>query len=408
MRLYGPTGSGKSAIAQTFAQTCFEMGRLGAAFFFSRPNGRDKAEIVIPSIVYQFCVCCHAYKSVVAKALANDPQLFTKAMSVQFKRLLIAPLTQLRESDYESIRSPFLILLDGLDECAGGRAQVELIKLVADHVRRKPGFPILWLLCSRPEPHLKCAFLRIPECGREELLLDKKSRDDVNRFLCERFAEIRYNNQYTTPSNWPPTEQLRTISDFCRGHFQVAEVCADYVVTSQSPPAHLDYLVDFLTRTEKVRRDNPNNPLAALDLVYPRILSDVPDNVLPSAMQILVHLLYHTYLRRQYRSGEIRSAQASCNILCFNQSIFYTALNSLHSVLKIPAPEDADRAELGYHHASFLDFLLNPGRSGRFVLMQDWAFEVVAKNHLHWQEIDMKPFHTDDGELSDQLNTQYL
>jgi hypothetical protein len=405
--LFGPAGTGKSAIAQTFAQACFELGRLGAAFFFSRPNGRDKAETVIPSLVYQLCVYCPAFKSVVAQALANDPQLVKKAMSVQLKRLLIEPLSQLRASSDESVQKPFLILLDGLDECAGGQAQYQFIKLIAEHVRAKPGFPILWLLCSRPEPHLSHAFLRIPECGREELLLDKESREDVDRFLRERFAEIRDVNPYTTTSDWPPTEQFNTISDFCRGHFQVAKVCLDYVAASHSPPLQLSSLVDFLDKRERVRQDNP---LAAMDLIYTRIMSEIPDDVLPNTIQILALLLFHSFIRHQgnYYLHFIPSTQALCNLLCFTQPIFYTALNHLHSVLKIPNPGDAYRAEMHIHHASFFDFLLDPSRSGQFVLKQERAFDIVAKTYLYWHGTDITHFHPNHGAFPVRIHNPTL
>jgi hypothetical protein len=401
--LFGPAGTGKSAIAQTFAQVCFEMGRLGAAFFFSRPNGRDKPKTVIPSLVYQLCVYCPAYKSFIATVLANDPHLVTKAISVQFKQLLIEPLSQLQASGHNSVRKPLLILLDGLDECAGGQAQFAFIKLIAEHVRVKPGFPILWLLCSRPEPHLRHTFMRIPECGREELLLDKESREDVDYFLGQRFAEIRDNNPYTTSSDWPPAEQFTTISDFCSGHFQVANVCIDYVAASHSPPAQLSSLVDFLNKRKRIRQDNP---LSAMDLLYTRIMSDIPDDVLPNAMQILAHLLNHAYLRAW--PAFIPTTQALCNIIRFDQSTFYTALSSLYSVLKVPDPEEAHLECLSFHHASFLDFLLDSSRSGRFVLNADWSFGVVTKAYLYWVEIDATHFHASNGTLTTRNNTQML
>lgn len=49
--LHGPAGTGKSAVAQTFAECCDKSGRLGASFF-SRPNDRNKPDTVIPSLVY--------------------------------------------------------------------------------------------------------------------------------------------------------------------------------------------------------------------------------------------------------------------------------------------------------------------------------------------------------------------
>lgn len=80
--LYGPAGTEKSTIAQTFAEACFDLGYLGAVFFFSPPNGRDKPETVIRSLSYQLCPHCPAYKPVIADVLANDPQLLNKALYI--------------------------------------------------------------------------------------------------------------------------------------------------------------------------------------------------------------------------------------------------------------------------------------------------------------------------------------
>ncbi|KAF9443367.1 hypothetical protein P691DRAFT_416983 [Macrolepiota fuliginosa MF-IS2] len=63
MWLHGPAGTGKSAVAQTFAEHCSERGRLGAAFFFSRSNDRNNLETVIPTLAYQLAVHCRSYNS---------------------------------------------------------------------------------------------------------------------------------------------------------------------------------------------------------------------------------------------------------------------------------------------------------------------------------------------------------
>ncbi|KAF8066467.1 hypothetical protein FPV67DRAFT_1417372, partial [Lyophyllum atratum] len=51
MWLHGPAGAGKSAIAQTVAETCAERGQLAASFFFSRGSYR-RDTITFPGLVY--------------------------------------------------------------------------------------------------------------------------------------------------------------------------------------------------------------------------------------------------------------------------------------------------------------------------------------------------------------------
>ncbi|KAF5355193.1 hypothetical protein D9756_005677 [Leucocoprinus leucothites] len=385
--LYGPAGTGKSAIAQTFAELCAERNRLGATFFFSRPNHRDKPESVIPSLAYQLAYYCPAYKSIISQTIVDDPQLLRKAVHVQFKRLIIEPFSRLQAQGHEDVRQPFLVVLDGLDECAGVRAQSQFINMISELVRLKRGFPILWLLCSRPESHLKHVFSRIPECGRLELLLDEGSREDVELFLRDSFAAIRDENPDIVPSNWPPEDQVRVVLRVASGLFVVGSVAFRYVDDPASglgtPVERLNTLVAYLVHSERV---GAKSPLAALDLVYLQILSDVPSEVFPVTRRVLVHLAFRSLVENF--AGRGTPAQAVCNMLQFDQSTFYNALRHLHSVLKVSSSENAAHEQLEFYHASFHDFLLEPSRSGVFTLKRQEMFAVELKTYMLWHQSD--------------------
>ncbi|KAJ3554347.1 hypothetical protein NP233_g12441 [Leucocoprinus birnbaumii] len=250
--LCGPSGTGKSAVAEA----CFELGRLGAAFFFSCLNGRDKSKIVIPSLVYQLCLHCPAYKSLVTEILANDPQ----------------PFVQLKIKGHPCCRQPLVIVLDGLDECAGIPAQSD------------------------------------------------------RNLTCE-------------------TTQF-----------------ADRILS---------------TTTQRI---GVNNPLCILDALYTRILSNVPQEVLSTTLDILAQLA----LSSPHWSGKHVSAQVLCNVLRLEQHTFYGALAKLHSVILVPAPANACLESLRFCHASFPDYLLDTGRSGKFGITKSWAFEIIASRYLNW------------------------
>ncbi|KXN91413.1 hypothetical protein AN958_00675 [Leucoagaricus sp. SymC.cos] len=276
--LHGPAGTGKSAVAQTFAELCADRNHLGAAFFFSHPNKRNRPEKVLPTIAFQLAYHCPAYKSIITRVLAEDPHLLKKAMHVQFKQLIVRPLSQLQDQNHESVRHPFLILLDGMDECDGEKAQRDLIKMINDLVSVKHRFPILWLICSRPEPHLTHTFLRLPDCGREELALDEQSHDDVEKFLRDGFSALKDEYPHTIPSAWPDEEQLNIVLRFCSSLFAAASVTLNYVSDSAyaNPVARLNGLVSFLERRGVV---GPSHPLISLDMLYTRILSEIPDDI---------------------------------------------------------------------------------------------------------------------------------
>jgi hypothetical protein len=157
--LYGPAGTGKSAVAQTFAEHCAGLGRLGAAFFFSRANGRNDPKTVAPTIAYQLGLACVEYKIIIAELIANDPLVLKKFPRAQFTDLIAGPFLRLKRSGHRVTQKPLVIILDGLDECAGMDEQCEFVEMIREAMTRKD-LPLLWLIVSRPEPHLTYMFTR--------------------------------------------------------------------------------------------------------------------------------------------------------------------------------------------------------------------------------------------------------
>ncbi|KXN80991.1 hypothetical protein AN958_06503 [Leucoagaricus sp. SymC.cos] len=389
--LRGPAGTGKSAVAQTFAELCAAKHRLGAAFFFSRPNKRDRPEKVIPTLAFQLAFHCPSYNLIITRVLAADPHLLEKAIHVQFKQLIVEPFSQLGTQNHEIVRQPFLVVLDGLDECEGEKAQRDLIKMINGLVTIKRGFPIFWLICSRPEPHLLHTFLRLPECGREELALDKECRDDVEKFLCDGFEALKADYPDTIPSGWPPEDQVAVVLRFCSPLFAVASIAYNYISDPvyANPVQRFNHLVTFLERSQGVVGPNP---FTSLDMLYMRILSEIPENIVPITRRILSYLVFKPRFH-----WHVFSCQIICNLLRLDQSTLYNALRRLHSVLYIPTPEDAMERQISFCHASFADFLRDPNRSGKFVIDEGKALVDIAKNLLFWHDLDARLFHAADG-----------
>ncbi|KAF9448862.1 hypothetical protein P691DRAFT_668629, partial [Macrolepiota fuliginosa MF-IS2] len=391
MWLHGPAGTGKSAVAQTFAEHCYNRKRLGAAFFFSRPNERNKPETVIPTLAYQLAFHCRGFNIALSKQLADDPQWMTKTPQVQLKRLIIDPFTTLQEDEHERIKEPFMIILDGLDECEGESPQFEFVSMINEAAQSK-NLPLLWLICSRPEAHLEYSFSRVAYCGREELLIDRECWDDVNRYLRHELARIKDEYAYIMPPLWPSVDEFNELSWFTAGLFALASTGTKYIDdrTCANPVKQLKKLLSFFKRAEAI---GANNPLANLDLLYTQVLTDVPEEYLLTTWKILA---YYTHLPRMPHRDVI-SAQVLCNFLRVDQGDFYSALRRLHSVIVVPSPEQAYQVPLYFYHASFQDFLKDPNRSGRFVIDEQKAWVDIAKSSLFWHSIDTTRFHTNDG-----------
>ncbi|KAJ3561819.1 hypothetical protein NP233_g9964 [Leucocoprinus birnbaumii] len=410
--LRGPAGTGKSAVAQTFAMRSEELGRHGASYFFSRPRGWNRYITVIPSLIYQLAVNCLPYRNLVANAIANDPHILDKSPPVQFTQLIIHPFRTLQTCDHgrQRILVPFLVTLDGLDECESEEAQCELINMIANSVRVHKDLPLFWLICSRMEEHLQYAFAEIAECGRETLAIDAECRNDVERFLRSEFTKIRSKYRSSVPGNWPSELDFGIVARAVSGLFIFGSTVMKDIGSSEhaNPVQRLQVLISFL---ENVEQTASINPLRALDLFYACILSNVPEAIFPTTRRILAFFIY---MPKVPNNGPVKpnSAQALSNFLDLDQASFYTALRQLHSVISIPTPNHAFTTPLKFYHASFQDFLLDPQRSGMFFISKQKARVEVLKSILFWHESDSVQFHaTDEPELLSlckQLDYRYL
>jgi hypothetical protein len=393
--LVGSAGVGKSAIAQSIAEEVRAKGRLGAAFFFSRPNQRDKPSGVIPTLVHQLAIRFPAHKQLLLDLLDKDPTILEKDLQSQFRLLIVEPFTLLHAQ--HPFPHSFLIVLDGLDECCDKNAQTTFIRLISECSRIQGRVPLAWLICSRPEWHLKRLFptrdVRT-HCICDELLVHGvEGRDDVYRYLCDEFCEVRRRFSDEVDERWPAEQEIVELADASSGHFGFASTAMNFI-KSDHPGDPISQLQVCLNVVRKARISGNINPMDALDLLYHQIFSTVPPIVLPIAMQILsLHLLQPFQSRAS--SGDFPYNNAFtpfhifdfANVLVRSRAQFYSSLRELHSVLEVPSIEDADQLPLRLYHASLSDFLMDPGRSFALHERMNEAHHAVAM-HLHrWRKL---------------------
>ncbi|KIK57978.1 hypothetical protein GYMLUDRAFT_116342, partial [Collybiopsis luxurians FD-317 M1] len=90
--LYGPAGAGKSAIAQTFAQTCAENGSLLGSFFFWRSDSsRNNPQRLFTTIALQMAIAIPQLRAGVNAAVSYNPFLPTSSIENQWDMLIINP-----------------------------------------------------------------------------------------------------------------------------------------------------------------------------------------------------------------------------------------------------------------------------------------------------------------------------
>jgi energy-coupling factor transporter ATP-binding protein EcfA2 len=80
--LYGPAGSGKSAVAQSFCQRLQEQGRLGGSSFFKRGHpSRGNAKKLFPTIAYQLALLLPELRQLISHRIENDPAIVDRSLS---------------------------------------------------------------------------------------------------------------------------------------------------------------------------------------------------------------------------------------------------------------------------------------------------------------------------------------
>ncbi|KAF5347236.1 hypothetical protein D9756_009925 [Leucocoprinus leucothites] len=356
--LNGPAGVGKSAIVQSIAETASSYEILGATLFFSRINNRNNPNLVFTTIAYQLAVRVPVYRRYLRNNMIRDPRMLEKGMKELFQLLFVDPLEKLQRG----MESSWVIMLDGLDECQGDRAQVEIIHLISKFVLQHPESPLIWIISSRPEPHIKDTFnAKEVKPSRWAHFIPVDSNDacrDVELFLSHAFAEIRQKYSYIV-APWPTEEQFLRVANAASGLFVFAVTLAKFIDDPHvgDPITHLNLVLDL--------SNNPaQDPLEALHKLYARILDNVPSQLLPTTKLLLGFCL----VRHEFIGFEDCTFQLSCNVLGLAHHVAWAALSKLHSVVLVPIPHFADASGFSFFHASFGDYLRDEWRSGKYAV----------------------------------------
>ncbi|KAF9444916.1 hypothetical protein P691DRAFT_762987 [Macrolepiota fuliginosa MF-IS2] len=356
--IMGSAGTGKSAIAQTIAEQLYASGHLGATLFFSRPNQRDDPSCIIPTLAHQLAENDPNYVRRTMLCLDND--FLTRTHWCALYEEFIAQPFSTRSL---SVRDwPLLIILDGLDECKSEEDQCKLMGLIKSQLRDIYAHTLLWMICSRPEPHLE-RVLREAEaeglCWIEELRVDDpEAQTDVECYLRDEFHRIskRYSAIIGREGIWPPKEVFDKIVSASSGLFVFATTVTRFINQPGSDPR--SQLRAIVAAIDGSLIPGAVNPLTYIDNLYLDILGRLNPDTLSTTLEFL----------------GICSISPPLPVLHFTQLLgldlnaVRTTLRSLHSVIGVPYGHKLIEEPLHFYHASFTDFLANPDRSGQFAL----------------------------------------
>ncbi|KAF9565074.1 hypothetical protein CPC08DRAFT_213025 [Agrocybe pediades] len=379
MWLNGSAGCGKSAIAQSTIESCIERGLLFASFFFSRSDStRNHVRSLVATLAYQvYCAFPETeVQTGILCAIKKDPLLFQKTLQQQFTALIVQPLkTYFSNHQPTQHRMPFLIVLDGLDECIDHAAQKALLDVLADAVRMS-NLSIRVFVTSRPEHDIRLSFnSKHLKDVHAVLSLDLKNQDDadsdIRLYLFDRFAQIKddFNGRTTgrmLAKDWPGDGFIETLVRKSSGQFIYASTVIRYVESTRHGPDHrLDVVLNL-------RPDNGDHPFTELDALYAMILEPVLD------IEKVLHVL------SLYLMGVSICCSIIEKLLSFDEGEVETLFCDMGALVQIFKPEDhfppQDRVYDPGHSPSFLrilhaslgEYLLDPVRSKQFHIDMDY------------------------------------
>jgi len=257
---------------------------------------------------------------------------------------------------------PTLIVIDGLDECAGLDVQDELIRIIGDLVQNLR-LPLRFLIASRPEPNLCEAFekiqARLSRNSLSTLILteDALTRRDIRIYFEGKFNELRSRHSHL-PAEWPGPDIIMRLVDKASGQFVYAKIIIVYISSPDDrPDDRLDVILKLL---ETPAGDAPYAPL---DQLYSYIVRSVKHRA--EVLLILGQLILAKEMSNEEdilgspsNSTSQRRIEVVLNLRIGDAK---RLLNSMHSVIDVGK-------DIKLLHASFQDFLLDSSRSGDFVI----------------------------------------
>lgn len=301
-----------------------------------------------------------------------DPAIFGLAFRTQFQKLIVAPLNLTHKgNDGDGIRTPQLILLDGLDECQDPKAQGYILDVITQEIKGCEHLPLLFVITSRPEDHICIKFAagmlhRITlQLSLEEFYGD---HDDIRIFINSGFEEVKQNHplRHHLPSTWPSPDVIEELVQKSSGQFVYAAMVVDYVSSNRHRPTE---------RLDIIRGLSPHDgdsPFTELDALFKHVFSLVAQR--KHALRILSAVI----LMDLEMSHELVE-----KLLSLKPGDVRLYLGGLASLIDF----HDHRKKITVLHSSLRDFLLDPNRSGDFHIDDKMAHADIAIACLRQLEI---------------------
>ena len=346
--LNGLAGTGKSTIAQTFAEISFADGKLGASFFCSRDfEDRSNLQAIFPTLTFQLAYRYPQFRERLLKVLKVSPDVGRESLSSQVEKVIVRPLAE--------TKIPTLIIIDALDECKDREPASALLSVLSRYIHEIPAAK--FFITGRPEPPIREGFrLKSLRPITDVLKLHDVRRslvdDDIKLYLRTYLTNIRETrSDCEFPDEWPSSYDVNLLCKEAGGLFIYASTVIKFVASEyHTPTERLDLII-----------------LRSKDAAHEEGIDDFYTQILELAFQGAKRGEQELYSRFRNVVGAVLlvshplSRKALSQLLgnCGTPFHISTTLRFLHSVLNVPDSEDEP---IRVFHKSFSDFLTDRTR----------------------------------------------
>ena len=346
--MYGSFGCGKSAIAQSMAEWYADHKRLGASFFFFRGAGsRSTTHGFAATLAHQIAMNVPGARKHIERAIRQDRRAAdpTRSMQSQLRSLVYGPLYDAMVEGGFAPDDPFLVVVDGMDECDDKQGISSFINRCITFFSRHLSFPLRLLITSRVEEHIRTHV----EAGAAAIhLFDlsiRSNRADVEYAMKVTFSKARKHDTalQSFGQTWPTQDDLDTLFNYCDGSYIFMSTIAMFILWGSGDD-------DERTPNQRLKLALKINP--GIDSIYRDVLSRARH--LPHFLEITSTVA---------RLLEPLSISAIAALLGLPTYQVIRVLVTLQAILQVPGGDDEP---VTFFHTSLRDFLTDEARSGEF------------------------------------------
>ena len=359
--LNGLAGTGKSTIAQTFAEISFADGKLGASFFCSRDFvDRSNLQAIFPTLAFQLAYRYLPFRERLIEVVRANPDVGQESLCSQMERIIVGPLKTSR------IRT--LIIIDALDECKDEEPASIILSILSRYVDEIPN--VRFFITGRPEPRIRSGFRLQPLVPITQVLKLHEVKpeavdNDIKLFFQTQLTHLAKNrSDHDLTEDWPSSSDINILCKKAAGFFIYASTVVKFVASDNDPPSETLSLITSLPQS------TAEEGKSGIDQLYTKVLEQAFCDIHTNNSQR--HLHFRVVVGTVVLILNALSIKGLSDLLKLQTSHIHSTLRSLHSLLLVP---DGIEDPILTFHKSFPDFLTDPERC------KDQRFLVEPADH---------------------------